>query len=175
MLSYYRAFSGKLFLTRRWYPIQLSVSDKNNTQQHEERTVNLSSQTIEIALGRTTQQHGGWTFTREVSDFVIDCKFGRTHSVSSRDYVSEWKGSDGETYRDQCTFYTLELKTGDSAIASRTMPLTRIGELVDSVRILLSQDAVAYRVAMGGTRKGFVVGSNADGSKIEFDGDYFGV
>ncbi len=133
----------------------------------------LTTQTIEIALGRTTQQHGGWTFPRDVSDFVIDCKFGRTHNVSARDYISEWKGTDGEVYRDECTFYTLTLK--GCTTTTKPQSLLKIKELVEATRILLSQDAVAYRVSMAGKRKGYVVGSNADGSRIEFDANYFGV
>ena len=130
----------------------------------------MSKQVIEIALGRTTLNHGGHTYSREITDFIVDCKFGRNYNLTSaRDYKSEWT-KEGVTYADDCTFYTLETIGGYDATTPQ-----RIAQLVESIRILCDQDAVAYRINYAGKSTGYVAGTDGDGNRLDFDIKYFGV
>lgn len=130
----------------------------------------MSKQVIEIALGRTTLNHSGHTYKRDVTDFIVDCKFGRNYTlVSTKDYKSSWE-KEGVTHVDDCTFYTLETIGGHDATTPQ-----RIAQLMESIRVLCDQDAVAYRVSYGGKSKGYVVGTDGNGERLEFDVKYFGV
>jgi len=84
------------------------------------------------------------------------------------DYVSSWDDG-GRTYVDNCIAVKITVPE------DRDYSLEDILEKVNSLRVILKQDAIAYDIwqSNGGRDSDVYYGTNPPSDKLEFDPSYF--
>lgn len=121
---------------------------------------------LNIGLNWTNGDESG-QFDSEHAIFLLGVKFNFT-LVEHEEYVSSWNDGD-RTYVDNCVSVKITVPEG------RDYSIGDIVEKINSLRIILKQDAIAYDVwqSNGGRDSDVYYGPNPPSDKLEFDPSYF--
>lgn len=121
---------------------------------------------LNIGLNWTSGDASG-KFAPEHALWLLGMKFNFT-LIEHECYVSSW--DDGSrTYIDNCVAVKITVPEG------RDHTLSGIVEKIDSIRVILKQDAIAYDVwhSNGSRDSSVYYGENAPKDALEFDPQFF--
>ena len=99
---------------------------------------NAKDQTIQINLGLCWSQDGkSGEFGQELGRFLVENKFPYC-GIVSEPYVDSWQADDGTVYRDNCLAFAITIPR------IHHMALSEIEQRIESIRVILKQDAVSF-------------------------------
>ena len=95
-------------------------------------------QTIHINLGLNwTDGDKSGEFDQELGRFIVETKFPYC-GIVSEPYKSTWEDSSGKVYEDKCLAFRIKVSR------VHAMPIGEIERRLESVRVILKQDAIAF-------------------------------
>jgi len=99
---------------------------------------NANGQTIQINLGLCWNQDGkSGEFDQELGRFLVESQFPYC-GIVSEPYVDSWQSDDGTVYQDQCLAFKITVPH------IHRMALAEIERRIESIRVILKQDAVGF-------------------------------
>jgi len=105
---------------------------------------NAKYQTIQINLGLCWNQNGkSGEFDQELGRFLVENKFPHC-GIVSEPYVDSWQSDDGTVYQDNCLAFKITIPR------VHRMALAEIEQRIESIRVILKQDAVGFTTAYAG-------------------------
>jgi len=99
---------------------------------------NANNQTVRINLGLCWNQGGkSGEFDQELGRFLVENKFPHC-GIVSEPYVDSWQADDGTVYQDNCLAFKITIPR------VHRMGLAEIERRIESIRVILKQDAVGF-------------------------------
>ena len=99
---------------------------------------NARDQTVQINLGLCWNQDGkSGEFDQELGRFLVENKFPYC-GIVSEPYVDGWQADDGTVYQDNCLAFKITIPR------VHRMALSEIEQRIESIRVILKQDAVGF-------------------------------
>ena len=134
--------------------------------------MNNNYQTIQVNVGLNwTDGTDSGKFDQELGRFLVETKFPHT-GIISEPYVSTWTDSSGATYEDSCIAFKITVPR------LHAMPIGEIERRIETIRVILKQDAIAFTTRIGTAGSGcehsdVYYGPNRPDDALTFDPSYF--
>ena len=126
------------------------------------------SQIIYINLGLNwTDGNKAGEFDQDLGRFLVETQFPYC-GIVSESYVSNWTDSNGVVYEDKCLAFKITVPR------IHAFQVARIEEKLNSIRVVLKQDAIAFHTYYGNADYSDVYyGPDKPEDGLLFDAKYF--